>query len=260
MQHPSEWDSFEQRCSFAASQIYQSGQDNFSSVSGRTQSKTSDVNNGAELKRRRSTSTLCSEVKPSTQPIKFDTRRQKLIFSDYLIKPTQRICKYPLLLEQIKPKKTFTVSDDVRSAITDAIKVMQGVAASVDDAYYQREVSVKSSLIASRFVSTPGSPGLHSAKLSSSPSHSLTSPFLSSLGDCLLTGSLDIMHSSPQRSFQDVLSITAKYLGAFLYPGGYLILAKISKGKRYEPQHWFSIADFVVNEDGDDQGSYFVTF
>lgn len=257
-QHPSEWDSFEQRCSTTASEIYQSGSGIPSPVSARTQSGFSDVptNSGVGLKRRRSTSTLPSEVKPSISPIKFDTRQQKLTLSDYLIKPTQRICKYPLLLEQLKPKKSFLVPDDVRSASTNAIKAMRDVAASVDKAYHEREVSTRSSLIASRFVLPPHSLCSHSTKLPYSPFHSITPLFLSSLGDCLLAGSLDIMYSSPQRPFRDVSSITVKYLGAFLYPGGYLILAKVNKGKRYEPLHWFSIADFVVNDDGDPEGLY----
>lgn len=258
-QYPSEWDSFEQRCSAAASGGYQSS-DNSPPITARTQSGFPGVstNRGPELRRRRSTSTLPSEVKPSSHSVKevdrtVNSRQPKLIFSDYLIKPTQRICKYPLLLEQLRPRKTFVVSDDVRSAVTNAVKAMQDVAASVDEAYYERELSTRSSLIASRFVFPPHPPGSHSTKLSYSPLHFLTSPFISSLGDCLFAGSLDVMYSGPQRSFRDASSITAKYLGAFLYPGGYLILAKVSKGKKYEPQHWFSIADFTVNEDGGDQ-------
>lgn len=48
-------------------------------------------------------------------------------------------------------------------------------------------------------------------------------------------------------------NIKVKYLGAFLYPGGYLVLVKVSRGKKYEPRHWFSLADFEVS-DVDDEG------
>jgi hypothetical protein len=49
-------------------------------------------------------------------------------------------------------------------------------------------------------------------------------------------------------------SIQAKYLGAFLYPGGYLILVKVSKNKVYEPRHWFPLGDFDISEREEDDG------
>jgi hypothetical protein len=73
----------------------------------------------------------------------------------------------------------------------------------------------------------------------------LTPSFLSSLGTCLLAGSLDVMHYQSSKPSSNGPIINAKYLGAFLYLGGYLILVKV-KGKVYEPKHWFSLADFTV--------------
>jgi hypothetical protein len=89
----------------------------------------------------------------------------------------------------------------------------------------------------------------------------LTTSFLSSLGTCLLAGSLDVMHFHTSR-LPGGSSIQAKYLGAFLYPGGYLILVKISssKGKVYEPRHWFSLGAFDISECEEDDGMLSMSF
>ena len=64
----------------------------------------------------------------------------------------------------------------------------------------------------------------------------------------MLAGALDVVQYPVQR---------AKYLGAFLYAGGYCILAKVPKGGRvYEPRHWFSLGEVeVVDIEEDDRKS-----
>ena len=61
----------------------------------------------------------------------------------------------------------------------------------------------------------------------------------------MLAGALDVVQYPVQR---------AKYLGTFLYAGGYCILAKVPKGGRvYEPRHWFSLGEVeVVDIEEDD--------
>jgi hypothetical protein len=49
-------------------------------------------------------------------------------------------------------------------------------------------------------------------------------------------------------------TVKAKYLGAFLYAGGYLILAKVHKVGMYEPKHWFSLAGFDLMDSTKDEG------
>lgn len=81
----------------------------------------------------------------------------------------------------------------------------------------------------------------------------VTTDFVKSLGDCLLAGSLDVVHhhhilhpvSTPVR---------VRYLGAFLYLGGYLLLVKVDKAKVYRIKHWFSLASFELVDIPQDTG------
>lgn len=213
--------------------------------------------------RRRTISAVASVSKITTQGAKeaerpLDSKQPRLHLTDYLIKPVQRICKYPLLLRQLMPRSPCIEFGEVTVAVKDAIQVMRDVASSVDEARRKREAITKSSLIISRFILPSMSPSLSQSSPvpSTSPLHMLTSAFLLSLGPCLLSGSLDVMYYTPRQSFGQLQTITAKYLGIFLYSGGYLILSKVHKGKRYEPRHWFSLADFEVTGADSDEGPF----
>ena len=137
--------------------------------------------------------------------------------------------------------------------VESASQAMRHVATMVDEAGRRQTVSMQSSLIASR---------IHLAWASSRSStihrafQLLTPNFVASLGICALAGSLDVLHyySSKVPS----TGMKAKYLGAFLYMGGYLILAKVSKGKVYEPRHWFSLVGFDLIDIPEEDGIYFV--
>ena len=181
----------------------------------------------------------------------------RLVFMDYLIKPVQRICKYPLLLDQLKPGRSFRMTsqeggssssrESTNTAVETASQAMRHVASSVDEARRRQDILTKSSLIAAR-ISNPF------AAQSSRSLGSLSHIFLSSLGACLLAGSMDVIHHYVDKIPGSSGTVKAKYLGAFLYMGGYLILVKVSKGKVYEPRHWFSLVGFelidVSEEDG----------
>ncbi|KAJ3566314.1 hypothetical protein NP233_g7080 [Leucocoprinus birnbaumii] len=258
-QYPAEWETFEQRCWTTITKLGALSESHHIFDLSRNKNRTEllDVPSGGqtEYKRRRTVSAVNPAPSLTTQPTKeqdvpADPKQQRLAFADYLIKPVQRICKYPLLLQQLMPKKSFEPGE-VTIAISDAIQVMRDVASSVDEARRRREVITKSSLIISRFALPPSSPN-PSTVSPTSPALTLTPAFLSSLGPCLLSGTLDVMYYTPRRSFGHLQTITAKYLGIFLYSGGYLILAKIHKGKRYEPRHWFSLANFEMDVDSEE--------
>jgi hypothetical protein len=265
-QYPAEWETFEQRCWATVARlealrddphIFDLSRNKNHGFLGVPQTERTDQ------KRRRTMSAVSSGSKSATHCTKevdraVDFRQPRLVFTDYLIKPVQRICKYPLLLQQLIPRSRFFVSEDARVVIEDAIQVMRDVASSVDEARRKREAITKSSLIISRFVLPPPSPSLSPSSPVSptTPPQTLTPAFLSSLGPCLLSGSLDVMYYTPRQSFGQLQSITAKYLGVFLYSGGYLILAKIHKGKKYEPRHWFSVANFEVEAVEGDEGQF----
>lgn len=184
----------------------------------------------------------------------------RIAFSDYLIKPVQRICKYPLLLDQLLPSKAIRAlsvqnggpadgSCRVDIIVESAAQAMRHVATSVDEARRKQDIAVQSGLILTRVCA-----GLPPA--SSSSSQVITSDFLTSLGTCLLSGSLDVMSYSPDRPLGFTSSIKAKYLGAFLYAGGFLIFVKAFKGKKYEPRHWFSLIDFTVVDVDNEVGMF----
>jgi hypothetical protein len=171
---------------------------------------------------------------------------------DYMIQPIQRICRYPLLLDQLRPGKALralsppAVRPHVNVVVESAAQAMRHVARAVDEARHRQDVAMQSSLIISRIsLSNPSMAVSHMSSVY--PAYQILTPsFLSSLGTCLLAGSLDVMHYQSRKPSSSGPNINAKYLGAFLYFGGYLILAKVSKGKVYEPKHWFSLADFEV--------------
>ncbi|KAI0082532.1 hypothetical protein K474DRAFT_531846 [Panus rudis PR-1116 ss-1] len=264
-QYPVEWDSYEQRCSLLVSHALEGHPE-------------IPIPSAASLRkqRRHSTPTLSFYVSgglpqptetgvaltaPNASDPLYDRPRQlssgtqqvasqigRLKFLDYLIKPVQRICRYPLLLDQLRasiPRTEILTMNAVETA-SDA---MRSACALVDEASLKQAHSMKSALIISRInlalppLTSPAS--VSSASQDGKPAH-LTIEFLSSLGTCLLAGALDIVHHPT--------SHRAKYLGAFLYVGGYMVLVKITKGgKVYEPKFWFALAGFnLIDEDEDD--------
>ena len=128
---------------------------------------------------------------------------------------------------------------------------MRAVASAVDDARGRQELSVKSNLIVSRLCQ-----GISvSIANASRPYHAqpLTPGFLSSLGLCLTAGSLDVILYD-RSTLGKSNTVTAKYLAAFLFPGGFLIFAKVLKAKVYEPRHWFSLREFELVDSTTDDG------
>jgi hypothetical protein len=72
-----------------------------------------------------------------------------LAFRDLLIKPIQRVCRYPLLLAQLRLPASINGSD-ASERLEHAIAATRLVAKSVDEAQERREIAVKSSLIIER--------------------------------------------------------------------------------------------------------------
>ncbi|KAJ7044505.1 hypothetical protein C8F04DRAFT_1388874 [Mycena alexandri] len=262
-QFPLEWDAYEQHC---ASLIVNMGGDSPDSRSASLGScSDSEERSTSEIRKRTASLTSLdgtvrkrasrTHSKDSSLDGRRDKHSRRLAFLDYMIKPIQRICKYPLLLDQLRPSKKLramthpAVRSHVTVVVESAAQAMRHVASAVDEARHRQDVKMQSSLIISRIVlANPATATSHMSHLSSThPSFQiLTASFLSSLGTCLLAGSLDVMHYRASKPSSGGANIDAKYLGAFLYLGGYLILVKVSKGKVYEPKHWFSLAEFDI--------------
>ncbi|KAF8524604.1 hypothetical protein BU17DRAFT_84641 [Hysterangium stoloniferum] len=151
----------------------------------------------------------------------------RLRFQDLLIKPIQRICKYPLMLESLRDK-VHGMSADV--AVAEAVECMRGVATRVDEARRERDSVEKTKLILERIESHPV----------------VTRAFVESLGVCMLAGSFDVVYHH-HISTPAVQPVRIKYVGAFLYPGGYLLLVKSGKGSKgptYRFKYWFNVGPF----------------
>ena len=73
----------------------------------------------------------------------------------------------------------------------------------------------------------------------------MTSDFVSSLGDCLLAGLLDVVHHHHILN-PVVTPVHINYHGVLLYLGSYLIMVKVGRGKAYHVKHWFSLKSFEI--------------
>ncbi|KAH9049117.1 hypothetical protein EDB84DRAFT_1454180 [Lactarius hengduanensis] len=153
--------------------------------------------------------------------------RLRLQFTDYLIKPVQRICKYPLLLGALTFERRPQAPTEADAVVMDAKQSMMGVATLVDNANLSHLQLQQTSRISARL---------------SAPAAVLT--FIRTLSTCVLAGSLDVVRAP---------SLKAKYFAAFLYDGGFLALAKVNRGPRYELRHWFSLEGFELNDANNDE-------
>ncbi|KAG6854873.1 hypothetical protein C0991_012063 [Blastosporella zonata] len=257
-QRPVEWDAFEQRCSTLVNELelcttaesesatvsddHGSHSNSPTLVKDRSRAASMSSLEGAVRTLRSRASTMHGRDTVTSSPESPTVKTApRLAFIDYMIKPVQRICKYPLILDQLRSSKSVrSLSDyasDVDAVVESAKQAMKLVASAVDEARHRQDVAMRSALIASRITFGPAMSSLYPAF------QPLTQPFLSSLGTCLLAGSLDVIHHSAKPSGSNVV---VKYFGAFLYLGGFLILVKVTKGKVYEPKHWFSLVDFDI--------------
>jgi hypothetical protein len=71
----------------------------------------------------------------------------RLTLCDFLIKPVQRVCRYPMLLAQLLKSPEDELQEGV---VSRALKAMKDVAALVDEARRQKDIATKSKLIIER--------------------------------------------------------------------------------------------------------------
>ncbi|TKY89444.1 hypothetical protein EX895_001975 [Sporisorium graminicola] len=145
----------------------------------------------------------------------------RLLFRDFLIKPIQRLCLYPLVLQTLQKHSSATGGSVEELAL--AISLMREVADQVDEAGKRRESELRADLISSRIE----------------PIQGVTSSFLKSLGDCQLSGTLDVLHH--HRTLNPLVApLRFKYFGVFIYHS-FLLMVKVRKNSTYECRHWFPL-------------------
>ena len=222
-----DFDLFEKRCQIIGATLPHQSLDELLSDSG-------------------SSSYSATVASPPTSPggTMIPRNRSRLHFRDFLIMPIQRVCRYPLLLNQLlgasspmpeRDDSSINLSSDGASESYDvgvdverALGAMRGVAEEADEARRVKDVEIKTATILDRLEPHPA----------------LSNSFLQSLGKCRLIGSLDVLHHHPTIA-PLVPPVKVKYLAAFLYKG-YLILGKVKKGKTYEVKHYLPLEVFEL--------------
>ncbi|ETS62458.1 hypothetical protein PaG_03078 [Moesziomyces aphidis] len=158
---------------------------------------------------------------PATAPSVMRQNSSRLLFRDFLIKPIQRLCLYPLVLQTLQ--KHSSATDDSVDELALAISLMREVADQVDEAGKRRESELRADLISSRIE----------------PNQGVTLSFLKSLGDCQLSGTLDVLHH--HRLLNPLTApLRFKYFGVFVYHS-FLLMVKVRKNSTYESRHWFPL-------------------
>jgi hypothetical protein len=188
-----------------------------------------------------------------------ERKTSRLMLRDLLIKPIQRICRYPLILDSMRTTKVVDLlSGEQRPTggedLEEALAVMKVVAGSVDEAT-RRKISLERSRVIRnrieghpvrlhRAVAPPRTP--QDADKGTFLMQALSRGVLSALGECLLVGSLDVIYHHPVQAPIST-PIKIRYLAAFLY-AGYVVLCKAKKGKIYSALHFLPLERLEISE------------
>jgi len=165
----------------------------------------------------------------------------RLHFADFLIKPVQRICRYPLLFANLV-KAAKKHSDDLPlERMEAAAAAFRTVASQVDDAQRIRNREIVTVKMALRLdVHSP-----HTAHL------------LNHLDQAVLIGSAHVIFTNSLMSIMTQQtpsnSIKANFYGLALY-GTHLVMIKAKKTNLYEPKHWLPLRLFDTQKVPDGEG------
>lgn len=153
------------------------------------------------------------------------TKAKRLLFRDFLIKPVQRLCLYPVVLDMLLRNAV----DVEGTQLPESIDKMRHAVEIVDDASRKRHVVLHTEAIASRIELPP----------------TFAPDFLASLGNCIMAGNLDVIyHHATQAPLAMPLPI--KYYGCFLYEG-FVLIVKVRKPHTYVCRHWLPLAESTIS-------------
>ncbi|KAJ1982903.1 hypothetical protein H4R35_000029 [Dimargaris xerosporica] len=139
---------------------------------------------------------------------------------DYLMKPIQRLCLYPLLLKDMA--KPFSAPSKTRHKLQRAQAIVQNLTRDINEAKRQHELAYQTSLFIERLDATAALP---------------TSLF-HELGGIVLAGALETV-------LYDTHPPRVRYYGCVLFTG-FMILVKVKNATTYEPKHWFPLTAVML--------------
>lgn len=151
----------------------------------------------------------------------------RLLLADYLIKPVQRMCLYPLVLSSLL-KNTPLQDMQTRSSIQNAIESMRRVADEVDEASRIREKNLMAQLILTRIE----------------PNGFLPHSFIQSLGAPHLSGTMDVLH---YHSIEEPLTAPLRFqrLGVVMW-STFVLIARTKKNGQLDCRYWFPLDEVEI--------------
>ncbi|KAI8393577.1 Dbl homology domain-containing protein, partial [Radiomyces spectabilis] len=178
----------------------------------------------------------CAAVDPMQSPSNPSVANKRLHFEDYLIKPVQRICRYPLLFREILRNTPSETEEHI--LLREVLRKMQAILTDIDQQKYQRDIRKRTELFIERLEEDWRMKKRH----------------LSRLGNLEIAGALDVTLAAPGQT-----TTRPRYLGCFVFPT-YIIFARAKKVTSYVPKHWFPLKLVEVQELPDRHGKTENTF
>lgn len=188
----------------------------------------------------------------------------RLRFVDFLIKPVQQICRYPLLCGNLlkhAPKVEFSRNTD---RFREALDMMKSVAKQVDEAQKVRMLEIATVKLALRM-------DVHTVRLGQSNlfyMHDLTcvlslqpanANLINHLEQVLLVGSAHIIHTDSNIPNASTSVVKASFFGVLLYTT-HVVLIRVKKTNVYEPKHWLPLRLFDLHKVPDGEGGHSISF
>lgn len=147
--------------------------------------------------------------------------QRRLLFRDFFIKPIQRVCLYPILLQTIQKNSPNVGQEELGHAI----ELMRQVTLAVDSASKQRESALLTEMIGSRLEYTTA----------------LSPSLFNSLGECRMAGNLDVLHHHPTLAPLST-PLPIKYYGCFLF-AHFVLIVKVRRNHMFTARYWFPLGE-----------------
>ncbi|KAJ2608636.1 hypothetical protein H4S08_004375 [Coemansia sp. RSA 1365] len=153
--------------------------------------------------------------------------KRRLSIGDFLIKPVQRICKYPLFLRDLLKHTNVTEEPDTSKMLEHAIALLKGICEGVDQVQQQIDSLKLRHRLISNYIDNP----------------ELPLSVVRKLGEVVLSGPLYITGCGKKGPE------SPRLLGCVLFKRFFLIL-KSKRAKALVPQFWFPLHTMRVVDDG----------